>query len=166
MTGSLIISSLLIIGLVISAQETASAEAEKIEVFGFDDLLILNWQEVTPLGESGRLLINGENQGDFDMFAADSALDIVGGTVIVAYHINQDSTGNGRGQGPITILDSDGSIAWEGNWEGKWLDGMFEGDAVTQGSGRFDGMKLKFHGIEVAPLVYEFEGSILDPNSE
>ena len=100
------------------------------------------------------------------MWASDSDFDIVDGRAILGYHINQDSTGNGTGHGPVTILDSDDSTAWEGHWEGKWLDGSFECDVVTQGSGRFDGMKLKFHAIEVAPLIYLFEGTILDPHGE
>jgi hypothetical protein len=38
--------------------------------------------------------------------------------------------------------------------------------AGSGGRGRFDGMKLQFSYIEVAPLIYEFEGSILDPHGE
>ena len=58
MKGSIII--LLTIGLIISIQGTTLAKAKKIEVYGLDDLLTLIWQKVTPLGESGRLLIEGQ----------------------------------------------------------------------------------------------------------
>jgi hypothetical protein len=169
MTCGIIALFLLITGLVISVQETASAQAQKIEVEGLDDLLTVIWQEVTPLGKSGQLLIEGQNQGSFEMHATDSDFDdfdIEGGTLILGYRIIQDSTGDGTGHGPGTILDSDGSIAWEGHWEGKWLDGSFECDVVTQGNGRFDGMKLKFHAIEIDPLVYSFVGTILAPHGE
>jgi hypothetical protein len=169
MTGNTIVLSLLIVGLIISIQGTTLAKAKKIEVEGIDDLLTVIWHEETPLGESGRLLIEGQNQGNFEMHATDSDFDdfdIAGGTLILEYHIILDSTGNGTGHGPGTILDSDDSTAWEGYWEGKWVDGSFECDVVTQGSGRFDGMQLKFHAIETDPLVYSFFGTILVPHSE
>jgi hypothetical protein len=166
MTGSRIVLAVLIIGLMVSLPATIWAQAKQIEVEGLDDLLTYIWQEVTPLGESGRLLIDGQNQGNFEMWASDSDFDITGGTLILEYHINQDLNGNGTGHGPATILDGDGSTAWEGHWEGKWLDGSFECDAVTQGSGRFEGMTLKFHAIEIEPLVYSFVGTILVPHGE
>jgi hypothetical protein len=67
MTGSRIVLAVLIIGLMVSLPATIWAQAKQIEVEGLDDLLTYIWQEVTPLGESGRLLIDGQNQGNFEM---------------------------------------------------------------------------------------------------
>jgi len=173
MKGSIIILCLLIVGLMISVQGTAWAEAEKIDVWGVDDLLTVNWSEVTFLGDSGRMLINGENQGEFNMYASDNDSDIiVGGTLIIEYHINQDLAGTGAGQGFVTILDDDGSIAWEGYWEGRATNGIFVGEIVTQGRGSFEGMKFNYSFFEVDPVTlepadtnnYYFEGTILNPH--
>ena len=132
---------------------TVSPNANKVTVTGLDDLLNIDRLTITPVGQSGRLKFEGQQHGAFNMTASDPAFDIVDGTLIVEFHVNVDATNTGSGGGKVTIEDGNGEVAWEGIWEGRSVNGVNDGEIVTQGRGDFERMTLKFSFIEIDPLA-------------
>jgi len=138
-------------GLAPQFATTISPNANKVTVTGLDDLLNIDELTITPVGQSGRLKFEGQQHGAFNMSASDPAFDIVDGTLIAGFHFNVDASLTGSGQGWITVLDGDENVAWEGIWQGTSVNGVNEGEVVTQGRGGFEGMTLKWSFIEIDP---------------
>jgi len=162
MRGSLIVFSLLIIGLIVSITGTISAKATKTEVTGQASLTqIIDLQFFND--EAGGLHIrNLVLAGNFSLTGDGINIE---GTLIEEIIANLDETLSGPAHASFTVtIDGEETVIWEGHASGQAVGLSTSGKAVAQGSGPFAGMKLKFSFEETSFLIYSLEGHILDPH--
>ena len=60
-------------------------------------------------------------------------------------------------------IEQDGVRVWEGNWNGKFVDGVQHGKAILHGVGVFDGLKVSMSFQEQPDYSFDFDAIILDP---
>ena len=177
MRRSVIVFSLLVIGLFVSVRGTISAKATKAEVTGVHDL-----SEPVPI-DPGVEFVDEAGKTHYQKRVVEGpALFTIGDETIegktwVEVNNIYDETGSGPAHGWFIHFigdePTDETIIWEGRYEGKNINLIFSGKFQAQGRGLYAGMKVKGTSQEIAPTpgnpdpnVYILEGRILDPHGE
>jgi len=174
MKGSLIVLSLLIIGLIIS-QGTIFAKATKTEVtgvFDFADGYDISHPEF-------RTWVDGDGKTHYKNLIGRGNLSLAGEginingkqeVVINGWQDEIGGTGVGKWQGTTTVTIEGGIVVFEGHWTIPEYENFITLRATLeyQGRGPFEGLLLKgtFREIGGNTDVFEFDGYVLDTHGE
>jgi hypothetical protein len=175
MKGSLIVVSVLIIGLIVSLQGTLWAKATKTAVTGilyFSDFVVIDAGEVWVDDE-------GNTHTKKQVLEAPSSLTIGDDTIdlLERFEMNSvvDAEGNGNyhgwfiffippeGYNPGDEIPTD-AILFSGRYNGADDNFVFAGQFWAEGSGAFAGAKLR--GTVAGTAVMQLDGYLLDPHGE
>lgn len=174
MRRSIMIFSLLVICLVVTTQGTILAKAAKTEVTGVHDLSnpIVVEPGVEFFDEAGnKHLQKRVVKGPASFTIGDETVE---GWTLVEVNNLYDGTGSGPAHGWFIHFDTEGTMIWEGRYEGRNVNMIFSGKFQAQGRGPYAGMKVIGTSQEIAPTypgnpdpnIYDLEGRILDPHGE
>jgi hypothetical protein len=175
MKGSLIVLSLLVIGLLISLQGTLLAKATKTEVTGvvdFTAMVIIDPGEVWVDEEGNTHIKKLVLDAPVSLIIGDETLDLLQRE---EFNSVVDTEGNGNFHGRfIYFIPPDGyipgdeiptdAIRFSGRLEGREENFVFFAQFWSEGSGDFAGTKLRGNGTGTS--ILQIDGYLLDPHGE